>query len=88
MNSDGFSRSADGTVRIYDIISGSLIRTFNERSAPRQALLHIAAGTAGEDQEARWAVTQIVANNAGFVASIGARVLAWRIGDGLQRARQ
>lgn len=73
--------SADGTVRAYDILSGRLVRIFNERSAPRQALRHILAGQADADEEAKWSVSNIVASREGFVASIGARILAWRAGD-------
>lgn len=68
-------------VRAYDILSGRLVRIFNERSAPRQALRHILTGQADADEEAKWSVSQIVASREGFVASIGARILAWRAGD-------
>lgn len=71
------------------MLSGRLIRIFNERSAPRHTLRQLAAGQATEEDEARFAVGQIVANQQGFVASIGARVLAWRVaeGDRIKRKR-
>lgn len=78
---DIIASSADGMIRAYDILSGRLVRIFNERSAPRQALRHILAGQADADEEAKWSVSQIVASREGFVASIGARILAWRAGD-------
>lgn len=68
-------------VRAYDLLSGRLVRIFNERSAPRQALRHILTGQADADEEAKWSVSRIVASREGFVASIGARILAWRAGD-------
>lgn len=71
---------ADGMIRAYDILSGRLVRIFNERSAPRQALRHILAGQADADEEAKWSVSNIIASREGFVASIGARILAWRAG--------
>lgn len=72
---------ADGIVRAYDILSGRLVRLFNERSAPRQALLHMAHVEHDVDEAAKWAVSHIAATGEGFVASIGAKILAWSIGS-------
>ena len=70
--------STNGMLRAYDIISGRLLRAFNERSAPRRALRHLAAGHIDEQEEARWAVSCIIASRDGFVASVGDKILAWR----------
>ena len=58
------------------MLSGSLVRVFNERSAPRHALRDPDA-----EEQAKWAVKQIQGSRYGFVACIGARVMAWRVGE-------
>lgn len=67
---------ADGMIRVYDLLSGALVRVFNERSAPRHALRD-----PDPEEQAKWAVKQIQASKYGFVACIGARVMAWRVGE-------
>ena len=67
-------------LRAYDLLSGRLIRAFNERSAPRHAMRQLVLGQVDEEFEAKWAVGHIRASREGFVASIGAKVLAWRAG--------
>lgn len=71
--------SADGTIRIYELVSGRLLRIFNERSAPRQALRLLNNGDADLEEQAKWAVSQIIASRNGFAAVIGSKVLSWRI---------
>ncbi|SGY29304.1 BQ5605_C002g01039 [Microbotryum silenes-dioicae] len=74
-----FVGSLDGTVRCYDALTRSLLRTFKDRTAPRMPARMLAAGQIDANDEERWSVSHIRASREAVVAAIGSRVLAWRI---------
>lgn len=71
----------DGTVKALDLLTGHVVRTFNERTARRLPARLLAAGELPAEHAARFRVNQVVAGNELFVAAIGPQVLAWRTAD-------
>lgn len=68
----------DGTIKALDVLSGTLVRVFNERAAKRHPARMLAAGELTPEEAARFRVTQIVAADDMFVAAIGLHVLSWK----------
>ncbi|KAM0753341.1 hypothetical protein T439DRAFT_354766 [Meredithblackwellia eburnea MCA 4105] len=67
----------DGTLKVYDTLTGIVLRTFKDRAASRLPARMLAQGLI--DDEDRWKVSAILANRESVIAAIGGRVLAWRI---------
>ncbi|KAK4704476.1 hypothetical protein P7C70_g1732, partial [Phenoliferia sp. Uapishka_3] len=67
----------DGSLRTYDTLTSTLLRTFKDRAASRLPARMLAQGLI--DDEDRWKVSVILASREGVIAAIGGRVLAWRI---------
>ena len=70
--------SSDGTIRVFDSLTGSLVRTFADRAATRHPARMLANGELTLNDALRFRVKQIVATEDAFVAAIGSHVLAWR----------
>lgn len=68
----------DGTIKALDVLSGTLVRVFNERTAKRHPARMLAAGELTPEEAARFRVTHIVAADDMFVAAIGLHVLSWK----------
>ena len=83
-----FVGGLDGVVRAYDPLTPALgpVRLFRERSAGRHAARVLGAGQATAEQEQRYAVLQITATRSQVVASVGQKLIAWRIGEGAASA--
>lgn len=83
-----FVGGVDGVVRAYDPLTPALgpVRLFRERSAGRHAARVLGAGQATPEQEQRYAVLQIAATRSQVVASVGQKLIAWRIGEGAASA--
>lgn len=85
------SCSLDGTLRAYDMLTATLLRTFKDRSAPRMPARLLAQGLipgangdgSADDDVARWSVSHIRAEREGVVAAVGGRIVSWRVGDGV-----
>lgn len=75
----------DGTVRVFDPLSGDLLRTFKDRSAARLPARLLAQGVLDEAEEERWMVRDIIADREGVVVNVGGKVLAWRVKEELTR---
>ncbi|PWN87145.1 hypothetical protein FA10DRAFT_289217 [Acaromyces ingoldii] len=69
---------SDGTIKAFCPLTGSLVRTFNDRTATRHPARMLAAGELSDDEASRFVVTSLVAGTETVVAAIGAQVLAWR----------
>ncbi|KAL8277170.1 hypothetical protein RQP46_010418 [Phenoliferia psychrophenolica] len=67
----------DGSLRVYDTLTSTLLRTFKDRAASRLPARMLAQGLI--DDEDRWRVSAILASRDSVIAAIGGRVLAWRI---------
>ncbi|KAI5480559.1 F-box and WD repeat domain containing protein [Pseudohyphozyma bogoriensis] len=78
-----FVGGLDGTLRCYDILTSTLVRTFKDRAASRLPARMLAAGLI--DDEDRWKVTRIRANRECVIAAIGGRILAWRVADEVKK---
>ena len=83
-----FVGGLDGVVRAYDPLTPALgpVRLFRERSAGRHAARVLGAGQATAEQEQRYGVLQIAATRSQVVASVGQKLIAWRIGEGAASA--
>jgi WD40 repeat protein len=70
--------SLDGSIRVYDPVSGHLLRALNERSSPRHAMRLVEQGMA---DERRYQVSCLKSPSHGnaIYATIGERVFAWAI---------
>jgi len=68
----------DGTIKAFDVLSGTLVRVFNDRAAKRHPARMLAAGELTPEEAARFRVAQIVAADDMFVAAIGLHVLSWK----------
>jgi hypothetical protein len=76
----------DGTLRCYDILTSTLLRTFKDRTATRLPARMLAAGLLDQADEERWKVSLIEAGKDSVVAAIGGRILAWQVdGDVLKK---
>ena len=73
-----FCGTSDGSIRVFDSLTGHLIRTFADRAATRHPARMLAAGELTEREALRFRVSQILATDDAFVAVIGSHVLAWR----------
>lgn len=69
-----FAGYVDGSIRAFDLLGGHVVRVFNEQSTPRLVLRQVLAGQA---DERRWCVSNIVANDRIVYASIGERLWTW-----------
>ena len=76
-----FAGCEDGTVKALDVLTGHVVRVFNERTARRQPARLLASGALSAEHAARFRVNQIVASDELFVAAIGPQVLAWRTAE-------
>ncbi|SCV73115.1 BQ2448_7040 [Microbotryum intermedium] len=82
-----FVGSLDGTVRCYDSLTSSLLRTLKDRTAPRMPARMLAAGQIDANDEERWSVSHIRASREAVVAAVDNRVLAWRIAADLGKKK-
>ncbi|KAK4046844.1 hypothetical protein OIO90_006420 [Microbotryomycetes sp. JL221] len=80
-----FVGGLDGTVRCYDILTSTLLRTFKDRSAPRLPSRMLAQGLMDADEEERWRVSHIRASRDAMVAAVGGRIIAWKIGTDVRK---
>ena len=78
--------SLDGSLRTYDTLTSTLLRTFKDRAASRLPARMLAQGLI--DDENRWKVSAILASRDSVVAAIGGRVLAWRIEEAEVKKRK
>lgn len=71
--------SLSGILSIHDPLSlpPTHLRSFSERAASRHLVRHVAEGTLDPDL---WRVSQIVLDRDLVVASVGSKILSWRIG--------
>ncbi|GAC95868.1 hypothetical protein PHSY_003446 [Pseudozyma hubeiensis SY62] len=74
-----FVGTSDGTIKVYDSLSGDLIKTINDRSATRRDGRMLASGELSGEEAARWRVGQIIGDGEGLVACIGHQVLAFKV---------
>ncbi|KAJ9474444.1 F-box domain-containing protein [Pseudozyma hubeiensis] len=74
-----FVGTSDGTIKVYDSLSGDLIRTINDRSATRRDGRMLASGELSGEEAGRWRVGQIISDGDGLVACIGHQVLAFKV---------
>lgn len=79
--------SVNGVVRAFDPLAATLIRTFSERSASRHPSRLLAAGQADEEDEERYAVANISATRDAVVASIGGKILAWKLTESKAKSK-
>lgn len=78
------AQSLDGTLRIYDLLTTSLLRTFKDRSAPRLPARMLATGQLGSlGDEQRWSVSHVRATRDAVVAAVGGKIVSWRVDDRL-----
>lgn len=77
----------DGTIRCYDPLTSTLLRVFKDRSASRLPSRLLAAGLLDATEEERWQVSKIRADLNGVVASVGGRILSWRIAEDVFKKR-
>lgn len=68
----------DGTIKVFDVLAGTLVRVFHERTAGRHPARMLASGTLSDDDAARFRVHHIVAADDMLVAAVGLHVLSWR----------
>ncbi|KAK4049923.1 hypothetical protein OIV83_003747 [Microbotryomycetes sp. JL201] len=78
-----FVGSLDGTVRCFDILTSTLLRTFKDRAAPRLPSRMLAQGLIADED--RWQVSHIRASRDAMVAAVGGRIIAWKIGIDAKR---
>lgn len=69
---------SDGTIKAFDALSGSPVRTWNDRTATRHPARMLAAGELTQEEAARFFVRQIVISDENIVAAVGPHILAWR----------
>ncbi|KDN47949.1 hypothetical protein K437DRAFT_273537 [Tilletiaria anomala UBC 951] len=70
--------TSDGSVKVFNALTGQLVRTFADRAASRHPARMLAAGELTMSEALRFRVTQIITTEDAFVAIIGSHVLAWR----------
>lgn len=80
-------RRLDGTLRVYCPLTSTLLRTFKDRTAPRMPSRMLAQGLFDPADEERWLVSHIRASRGEVVAAVGGRILAWKIGSEVKKAK-
>ncbi len=83
-----FCGFADGSIKVFNSLTGQLVRSFADRAATRHPARMLAAGELTDSQAVMFRVTQIIAAEDAFVGVIGSHVLAWRCDDGRALARK
>ncbi|KAM0786263.1 hypothetical protein ACM66B_007062 [Microbotryomycetes sp. NB124-2] len=82
-----FVGGLDGTVRCFDILTSTLLRTFKDRTAPRLPSRMLAQGLIDGQDEDRWKVSHIQASRDAMVAAVGGRIISWKIGTDPKRKK-
>ena len=87
-NADLDIRRLDGTLRCYDPLTSSLLRTFKDRTASRLPARLLQAGLIDATEEDRWKVSCIVSDRESIVAAVGGSIVAWRVSEELKKKKK
>ncbi|CAD6962536.1 unnamed protein product [Tilletia controversa] len=70
--------TVDGLIKVFNSLSGDVIRVFNDKAASRHPARMLAEGQLTEEQAAQFYVKQIIAGEDSLIVAIGPHVVAWR----------